>query len=80
MMSPLASRLAIKITRYSIEIRNAGHTENLEQLGQRLLPSSKGHGAGAIISNATLEKFGGRLRWEHVNHEVIAGITLPSSS
>lgn len=63
-----------------IEIRNAGHTENLEQLGQRLLPSSKGHGAGAIISNATLEKFGGTLRWEHVNHEVITWITLPSSS
>lgn len=64
----------------------------LEQLGQQLVQSNKGMdadngfslgvGAGAVISNATIEKFGGRVRWEQHHDEddqdsILTTIELP---
>ncbi len=65
---------------FCIEVRNLGNSAHLDQLGQRLLPSHQGHGAGAVISNATLEKFGGTLRFHQNHNEVVTWITLPLSS
>lgn len=54
----------------------------LEQLGQQLVHSNKGVGAGAVISNATIEKFGGHVRWEkHYDEDnqesILTTIELP---
>lgn len=57
----------------------SGQAQQLERLGVQLVESQHGHGAGAVISNATLEKFGGQLRWETHNHEVTTWIMLPLS-
>lgn len=78
--APVLASIMTHQNGFCIEVRNAGHSDNLSQLGQRLMPSDDGHGAGAVISNATLEKFGGTLRWTHANNEVVTWITLPLSS
>ncbi|NVK54831.1 MAG: HAMP domain-containing histidine kinase [Alteromonadaceae bacterium] len=46
-------------------------------LGARLVESQTGFGAGAILSNATIEKFGGKVNWNSDNQHVITIITLP---
>ena len=50
----------------------------LETLGQRLVPSQHGSGAGAALSNATLEKFGGEVRWSHHQNSAMTEIRLPA--
>lgn len=78
--APVLVSIMLQQREFCMEVRNAGHSDNVKQLGQRLMPSDEGHGAGAVISNATLEKFGGTLRWTHANNEVVTWITLPLSS
>ncbi|MFQ6370470.1 sensor histidine kinase [Shewanella sp. YIC-542] len=47
-----------------IENPAAGVPESLlTQLGFKLQPSEAGHGMGAVLSNATIEKFHGRVNW-----------------
>lgn len=78
--APVVVNITAQQRTFCIEVRNAGHSDNLNHLGHRLMPSSRGHGAGAVISNATLEKFGGTLRWHQNHNEVVTWITLPLSS
>lgn len=37
-----------------------------DTLGRQIVQSDKGHGLGAVISNATIEKFSGTVTWQHV--------------
>lgn len=40
----------------------------LTTLGRQLVSSEKGNGMASVLTNATIEKFGGQLRWEIVNN------------
>lgn len=51
--------------------------EQLQLLGSQIVASEKGHGVGAVISNATLEKFGGELHWYLEGDILITRIQLP---
>ncbi|GGW93461.1 sensor histidine kinase [Alteromonas halophila] len=51
----------------------------LEQLGAQFMTSSTGHGVGAVISNATIERFGGSVTWQRNGQILVTLITLPVS-
>ena len=85
----------LEYSRWQLSIRNRISSQDknvLEQLGQQLVQSNKsldsdagvilGMGAGAVISNATIEKFGGHVRWEkqqdeHDKESILTTIELP---
>ena len=46
-------------------------------LGSQMLPSKNGHGIGAIISNATIEKFAGEVNWQHHEQLMTTTVKLP---
>lgn len=55
----------------------------LQMLGQQVVPSDSGLGIGLMLSNATLERFGGRLIFEPgerqtIIQKVILPVTLPA--
>jgi two-component system sensor histidine kinase RegB len=63
-----------------LRISNKGTALNKEQiaiLGNRLLPSQHGHGIGAVLSNATIEKFGGEVNWQQQEQVIVTTVTLP---
>ncbi|QUN07133.1 HAMP domain-containing histidine kinase [Shewanella yunxiaonensis] len=49
----------------------------LTQLGFRLLPSEKGHGVGAVLTNATIEKFHGKVNWYRRDDKIVTYVELP---
>ncbi|KFZ38767.1 hypothetical protein HR45_04960 [Shewanella mangrovi] len=49
----------------------------IQKLGLAFVESKAGHGIGAVLSNATIEKFGGSVHWQQQNSEVLTVISLP---
>lgn len=65
---------------WCLRICNEGEILSKEQvalLGSRLIPSQQGHGIGAVLSNATLEKFAGEVNWHQQANLMITTISLP---
>ena len=48
-----------------------------EFLGSKFIKSNSGFGVGAVLSNATIEKCGGRVNWEMAGDTVFTDIELP---
>ena len=48
-----------------------------ELLGSRFIHSESGFGVGAVLSNATIEKYGGKVSWEKSGNQVTTVIELP---
>ena len=48
-----------------------------EPLGSRFVRSESGFGIGAVLSNATIEKYGGTVCWESSKNQVTTVIALP---
>ena len=48
-----------------------------ELLGSRFIHSESGFGVGAVLSNATIEKYGGKVSWEKNGNQVTTVIELP---
>jgi two-component system, sensor histidine kinase RegB len=64
---------------WQLNISNSCQTQNLPisaQLGNSIMPSSKGHGLGAILTNATIEKFGGLVEWQQQQQHMLTLIKL----
>ena len=51
-----------------------------QHLGNQIVPSANGYGVGAVLSNATIERFGGTVTWQRDNSNLTTRITLPVSS
>ncbi|QSX32270.1 HAMP domain-containing histidine kinase [Shewanella avicenniae] len=49
----------------------------LKNLGLSFVESGNGHGIGAALSNATIEKFGGTVHWQQHALEVLTVISIP---
>jgi two-component system sensor histidine kinase RegB len=49
----------------------------LTSLGSQLLPSRHGHGLGAVLTNATIEKFSGEVNWQFIDDMITTTINLP---
>lgn len=78
---PVNISLAITPAYWQLEIENQSSQVaegQLQLLGNRLVNSQTGSGAGAVLSNATIEKFGGQVRWYYRSGAVITTITLPA--
>ncbi len=60
-----------------INSANALSLEQQDQLGGRLVASHKGHGVGAALSNATIEKFSGSVSWQLTDGTMLTTVTLP---
>jgi two-component system, sensor histidine kinase RegB len=66
--------------RWVLNIINEGESlskETIAVLGSRVTPSVKGHGIGAVLSNATLEKFSGEVNWQQQGKQIITSVYLP---
>lgn len=69
-------------TDWLLSIENQGKTldnDRLALLGSQFLPSSKGHGIGAVLTNATIEKFGGEVNWQYQDETMTTTVRLPIS-
>ena len=67
---------------WTLQIKNQGEVmkrETLDLLGTQFLPSSHGHGIGAVLTNATIEKFGGEVSWQYQGVTMTTTVTLPLS-
>ena len=51
--------------------------DTLNLLGRQIVPSAEGHGVGAIVSNATIERFNGRVQWTLTGNILTTEIRLP---
>jgi two-component system sensor histidine kinase RegB len=51
--------------------------EQIKNLGSKIMPSERGYGVGAVITNATLEKFAGELSWHLDDNSLNTRIRLP---
>lgn len=49
-------------------------------LGNRIVESETGFGVGAVLSNATVEKFGGKVTWTTTALDVVTTIVLKSEA
>lgn len=58
---------------------NSLSEQTIKELGQRFLPSTAGHGIGATVSNATIEKFHGKVIWFRESDNLVTLVTLPCS-
>ncbi len=73
--------VTIETEHWRLVLRNkvsAADKIRLQALGQRLIASQHGIGAGAALSNATVEKFGGEVRWSHHQNSAMTEIRLPA--
>lgn len=52
--------------------------QRLSRLGIQCVRSEKGHGLGAMLSNASIEKFGGTVSWQLEDTLLITTIRLPT--
>ncbi|MCK7460394.1 ATP-binding protein [Idiomarina aminovorans] len=67
---------------WQIKIKNTSlplNEQTMKELGQRLMPSPEGHGIGAAVSNATIEKFNGKVSWFWESECLATLVTLPGS-
>ncbi|MAN50950.1 MULTISPECIES: ATP-binding protein [unclassified Marinimicrobium] len=65
---------------WRLDIDNTGRPLTPEQrarLGAECLPSDDGFGVGALVSYATLERFGGRVYWSGDDRSTRARLELP---
>ncbi|MGM0526137.1 MAG: ATP-binding protein [Pseudomonadota bacterium] len=65
---------------FNLTIKNnkrAMDEEQLARLGTRVSASEKGFGVGAVVSNATIEKFGGSVTWQLQDEQIVTRVTLP---
>lgn len=46
-------------------------------LGSKMLTSETGLGIGAVLSNATVEKFNGSVHWQHKESRILTTVKLP---
>lgn len=73
---------ALQQNRWLLQITNEGEflsKETIALLGSRVTTSAKGHGIGAVLSNATLEKFAGEVNWQQQGRHIITRVYLPLS-
>ena len=49
----------------------------LARLGTQVSASDNGFGVGAVVSNATIEKFGGNVLWQIRKQQLITRVALP---
>ncbi|MCV2886356.1 GHKL domain-containing protein [Aestuariibacter sp. AA17] len=67
-------------SQWQLTIRNAicnDDASRLNELGRKLVASKDGMGLGAIVSNASIEKFGGSVVWQSENNLAMTKILLP---
>jgi two-component system sensor histidine kinase RegB len=65
---------------WRLDIDNTGRPLTPEQrasLGAECLPSDEGFGVGALVSYATLERFGGQVYWSGDDHSTRTRLELP---
>ena len=65
---------------WHLRIENEGKAmpeEAIASLGSQFFPSHEGHGIGAVLTNATIEKFAGKVNWQFKNDTMITTIYLP---
>ena len=63
-----------------LQIDNQGKSlpaDTLASLGSQFLPSHHGHGIGAVITNATIEKFSGEVNWQFKQGTMTTTVYLP---
>lgn len=63
-----------------LTIRNQGlplDSLRKQRLGRELLPSSRGVGAGAMLSYATFERFGGTVTWRAEQGDTVTEVCMP---
>ncbi|MCH1923501.1 ATP-binding protein [Shewanella sp. C32] len=73
-------RSEVSEQQWQLQIENSAEPlsdAELSRLGLTLVASDKGHGLGAVLSNATIEKFGGTVHWQQQQQQVITLISLP---
>lgn len=83
--APLDSKIQVQ-TRFNdnqwhLSIRNQGEPLDALRkrgLGRELLPSSRGVGAGALLSYATFERFGGNVVWRVEQGDTLTEVILPA--
>ncbi|CUS48061.1 MAG: two component signal transduction system histidine kinase RegB [Idiomarinaceae bacterium HL-53] len=46
-------------------------------LGKQIMPSAHGLGIGAVITNATIERFHGNVSWQMKDHKLVTRVELP---
>lgn len=82
--APLDSKIDVKTqvveSTWQMIIRNEGEPLDAPRkrgLGRELLPSSRGVGAGAMLSYATFERFGGTVSWHAEAGHTVTEICMP---
>lgn len=63
-----------------LRVNNQGKMLNkhdIASLGSRLIASQHGHGIGAVLSNATIEKFGGQVKWQQLEQHMLTTVSIP---
>ncbi|GAB3287723.1 sensor histidine kinase [Pseudidiomarina andamanensis] len=82
--APLDSKIDVKTqvveSTWQMIIRNEGEPLDAPRkrgLGRELLPSSRGVGAGAMLSYATFERFGGTVSWHAEAGHTLTEICMP---
>lgn len=74
-------RTEIHEQNWRMTIRNQGEPLDAfrkQGLGRELLPSSRGVGAGAMLSYATFERFGGIVSWRAEQGDTVTEICMPT--
>lgn len=82
--APLDSKIDVNTTiddaYWHMIIRNEGtplDALRARGLGKELLPSSRGVGAGALLSYATFERFNGQVTWRAEQGQTVTEVCLP---
>lgn len=66
--------------KWYLQIENQGNSlshAKLASLGTQLMASRNGHGVGAVLSNATIEKFSGEVKWQLKDGIMITTVCIP---
>ncbi|RUO76147.1 ATP-binding protein [Idiomarina seosinensis] len=78
--TPVLVTIATNLKEFNLTIKNNKKTMDEEQLawlGTRVSASEKGFGVGAVVSNATIEKFGGSVSWQLQGEHIVTKVILP---
>lgn len=70
----------IRDASWYLQVENQGQAlsdDKLASLGSQLMPSRHGHGVGAVLSNATIEKFAGEVKWQFKQNIMITTVSIP---
>ncbi|RUO23275.1 hypothetical protein CWE08_01075 [Aliidiomarina iranensis] len=69
-------RVLMAVSNYNASLNEA----QLAALGSRIIASDSGFGVGAVVSNATIEKFAGEVVWQREGQQVVTQVSLPIKS